>query len=117
MSWFSAKAFLLGFASAFVAIGAVAWLGRFHIVNMFSGLTGFTAERGAVETRTRFALVQDGVRVGVLEKGARLELSGNTDKMTRFAVEMAWPETGPRDDRFAPTQRTAFLELQEETDK
>lgn len=107
----STKSFLLGLIIGAAAVVLAMWALRSPLRNTFARLTGYTVEQGSVVTRTRLAIVQDGVRAGVLEKGVRLDLAGNTDKMTRFTVELAWPETGPRADTFAPAAdpRSAFL--------
>jgi hypothetical protein len=113
MPW-STRSFVLGLLVG-AAVGTVAtWALRSPLPNAFARLTGYTVEQGTVVTRTRLAIVQDGVRVGVLEKGVRLDLKGNTDKVTRFTAEIAWPETGPRGETFAPAEKgpSAFLEIQ-----
>ncbi len=110
----STRSFLLGLLLGATVVVLATWVLQSPLRNALARVTGYTVEKGSVATRTRLAIVQDGVRVGVLEKGVRLDLAGNTDKMTRLSVELAWPEIGPRGETFAPVaeHRSAFLVLE-----
>jgi hypothetical protein len=113
MSWSVVRPALLGAAALLVLEVLALGLGKDRLVNAFSRLSGYRVERGTLVTRRRFALLQDGRPVGTLDAGARLELIGNTDKMTRFHLELAWPEGSPRAEAFAqaaPGEGT-FVEL------
>jgi hypothetical protein len=113
MTSFPMKSYVLGVLTGVALVGMAIWIGRFRILDSFAGLTQYAKERGTLETKARFLLFQDGAQVGWLEKGTRLELQGNTDKITRFSVEVGWPEEGDRSQWFgkAPSREYAYLEL------